>query len=265
MEILESISLGIIQGITEFVPVSSSGHLILVREFFGWQDRGLSFDVALHIGTLVAVVVYFRKLWVRIFQDLTTKSLRENRLILGIIIATIPAVTFGYLGEKIISQYFRSTLTVGAWLMIMGLLFLLIEKSTEQRKSVRSKEVLGWWDYLYIGLAQALALIPGVSRSGMTIVAGMDKGLSRREAAEFTFLLAVPVMLGAGLYDLLSYSSELRLNYFEAIVGFLIAMIVGYASIHFLMRFLSRRRLRAFAFYLFALGLIAVIFSLLRK
>ncbi len=262
MEFFQAIILGIIQGATEFLPVSSSGHLVLIREFLGWEDGGLSFDIVLHLATLVAVLVYFRSAWGRMLAGLGRSQDQGKRLLGGVVVATIPAAILGYLGEQFLSTYFRSALTVGTGMIIVGFLCLWAERAHSRRQTVKSKQVLSWWGYLYIGLAQAIALLPGVSRSGMTIVAGMDRALSRREAAEFSFLLSVPIILGAGIFDLVKYADALEINFAQIVLGFVAALGVGYASIYGLMHFLVRHRLNIFAYYLFFVGLAAIVFSI---
>lgn len=264
MNILQAIILGIIQGATEFIPVSSSGHLVLVREFLGWKDLGISFDIALHLGTLIAIIFYFRSSWRTFLVNLGRKRILKNRLFWGLIIATLPAVVVGYFCEGLIVKYFRAGFSVGVWMIILGIIFILVEKWRGKSGEAKSKSVLSWKEYLLIGLAQSIALIPGVSRSGATIAAGMSRKLARREAAEFSFLLAVPAILGAGIYDFLSNYQSLNLNFLETAIGFFAALIIGYASIRFLMHFLARHSLNPFAYYLIGLGMIALIFALWR-
>jgi len=262
MNIIQSIILGIVQGVTEFIPVSSSGHLVLVREFLGWEDPGISFDIALHCGTLFALLFYFRKLWQRILKE--GQEVFHKRLLWGIVIATLPAVVLGYFGQGLIIRYFRFGISVGIWMVAVGALFVLIEKLYSDKSAVRSKDVLSWWDYLLIGIAQSVALVPGISRSGMTIVAGMNRKMSRRQSAEFSFLLAIPVIFGAAIYDFLANYQALSIDYWQTALGFLMAAIAGYLSLRLLMNYLSRHRLNIFAYYLFTLGIITIVFSLWR-
>lgn len=265
MNLFQSIILGIIQGVTEFIPVSSSGHLVLVREFLGWEDAGLGFDIMLHFGTFLAVVFYFRKTWFKLFSSLVQKRSGGRHLFFGLVIATLPAVVVGYFSEGLIEQYFRSPSAVGFLMVIMGLIFIFVEQKQSGASSARSKEVLFWLDYFWIGLAQSIALLPGISRSGATITAGMSRKMSRAEAAEFSFLLAVPAILGATFYDLVKNHQEVKSNVFLLTVGLVVAFSVGYLSIRFLMHYLSHRKLNPFAYYLFILGGVAIIFTLLNK
>lgn len=258
MHIFQSIILGIVQGTTEFIPVSSSGHLVLVREFSGWKDSGLNFDIALHFGTLVAVIFYFRTLWRKLFTNIRL----HKHLVWGIIIATIPSVIVGYFAEGLIIKYFRSGLAVGVWMIFVGLIFLLVEKLRQEAQKAKSKEVLAWWEYLLIGVVQSVSLIPGVSRSGVTIAAGMARKMSRREAAEFSFLLAVPAILGAVIYDLVIQHKTLGFDFFEVLIGFLVALVSGYFALRLLLGYLSRHRLNIFAYYLFLMGFVAIIVSI---
>ena len=185
MQFLQTIILGIVQGATEFIPVSSSGHLVLVREFLGWEDPGLSFDITLHFATVVAIIFYFLK---------KRSIFLKRRLLLGIAIATLPAVLLGYFLADWVDQYLRSAFSVGALMIGVGIFFLYIEKHPQKP---RAGEALSFKSYFWIGLAQAIALLPGISRSGMTISVGMSQKLSRSAAAEFSFLLAIPIILGA--------------------------------------------------------------------
>ncbi len=261
MDIIQSIILGIVQGATEFIPVSSSGHLVLTREFLGWEDPGISFDIALHCGTLFALLFYFRELWQRIFKK--GIGVFRKRLFWGIILATLPVAILGYLGQSFVIKYFRSSVPVGVFLIIVGIIFILTEKLYSRREAAKSKGVLSFTDYILIGIAQSLALIPGVSRSGMTIAAGMSLKMSRCESAEFAFLLAIPAIFGAAVYDFLTNYQALSINFLQTTLGFCVALIFGYLSLRFLINYLKKHSLNVFAYYLFALGTIIIILRLL--
>lgn len=282
MEILDSLILGALQGITEFLPISSSGHLVLGEEWLGLNVETLkSFDVVVHIGTLLAILVYFWKdIWGmlkaigRLFVGKLKMKDPYARLIFFILIGTIPAVIVGLFFEDLIDSTFRNVTSVGAWMMMIGVIFIcgeyaykrwhkpLIERVDDAREYVQadyvSAEVRGmkWWKAIVIGLAQALALIPGVSRSGSTIVAGLFQGISRSAAARFSFLLGIPAMAGAGLLTALNIpeSGGVGVEALPLLIGFITSFAFGLLSVAFLMKFLKKNSLIIFAVYLIALG-----------
>ncbi|MFH1533677.1 MAG: undecaprenyl-diphosphate phosphatase [Nitrospirota bacterium] len=289
MEIFDSIILGILQGITEFLPISSSGHLVLGEYYLSLNVEMLkSFDVVVHIGTLLAIFVYFWKdIWGmlkaigRLFVGRLKLKDPYARLIFFIIIGTIPAVIIGLFFEDLIDSTFRNVKSVGAWMMVVGIVFVIGEytyrrvycdagigqKIAEKADNVRdyvqpggyeSPEVRGmkWWKAIVIGLAQALALIPGVSRSGSTIVAGLFQGINRSAAARFSFLLGIPAMAGAGFLTALKIPENggLMVDIWPLFIGFFTSFIFGLLSVAFLMRFLKKNSLIVFAIYLIALG-----------
>lgn len=262
MHLSQTIILGIIQGATEFIPISSSGHLVLIREFLGWQDSGLALDIMLHSATLLAILFYFRKKIWGIIAGLARKESGSWRLAGGIALATCPAVLAGYFGADLVERYFRGAGRVGLLMILIGIIFILVERHQKKQQAVKSAEVLTWPDYLWIGLAQAVAILPGISRSGATIAAGMRRKMARDKAAEFSFLLAIPAIFGAGFYDLLKHSEDLKIFSVSFLAGFIASFVVGYLSIRFLISYLKRHNLNIFAYYLFVLGGIAIIFSL---
>jgi len=277
---LQAILLGIVQGIAEFAPVSSSAHLIIVPWLFGWDDpalSGLAFDVALHLGTLAAVLLYFwSDLRAVIGAGLASVVQRRigddfnRRLAWMIVLGTIPAVLAGFFLEDFVDATFHAEgvalptgalLTLAALLFAFGLVMLLVDRLARHERPLTG---LRFVDALLIGLAQTLALIPGVSRSGSTITAGLALGLRREVAARFSFLLSVPVTLGAGLkgvVDLLqAWQAGATATADLAIVaaGVLSAAVSGYLCIHFLLRFLRSRGLVPFVIYRAALALVIV-------
>lgn len=282
MEIFDSLILGALQGVTEFLPISSSGHLVLGEEWLGLNVETLkSFDVVVHVGTLLAILIYFWKdVWGmlcavgRLFVGRLKISDPYARLIFFIIIGTIPAVIVGLFFEDAIDSVFRNVVSVGAWMMVVGVIFVIgeyayrrwhkpfMEKIDKAREYVQadyvSAEVRGmkWWKAIVIGLAQALALIPGVSRSGSTIVAGLFQGISRSAAARFSFLLGIPAIAGAGLLTALKIPENggLAVEIWPLLIGFLTSFIFGLLSVAFLMRFLKKNSLIVFAIYLIAVG-----------
>lgn len=280
IELLKAICLGIVQGLTEFMPISSSAHLIIVPWFFGWNNPALSslwFDVALHLGTLAAVLIYFAQDLLRLIGA-GLASIRERRigddpyrkLAWLIVIATIPAGVAGLLIEDWVEAVFHASgenspsvmLLIAGTLSLLGLALFLAERWARHTTPV---EKLSLRQAVVIGLAQTLALIPGVSRSGSTITAGLAMGLQREAAARFSFLLATPITAGAGLKSLLNIYGEWQsgalatatLELFA--VGILAAGISGYLCIHFLLQYLRRSSTDIFVYYRWALALLVVV------
>jgi undecaprenyl-diphosphatase len=257
MEIIQSIILGVVQGVTEFIPISSDGHLVLVRKIFGFRDQGLAFDAVLHLGTLLAVILYFKR---DIFEILKNGS-KSKKLFWQIVLATIPAAIAGFLFEDLVASFFRDTLWVATFFILTSFIFLLAEKYYGLKFEKKELTRLDWKDSLIIGIAQIFALLPGVSRSGMTITAGMFRFLKRVEAARFSFLMSIPIVFGAGAksaIDLFS-SFEFQNEKLGILFGFIAALLAGYFSIKFLMNFLKNHRLYIFSAYLFFVGLILFI------
>lgn len=259
---------GLIQGLTEFLPISSSGHLLILEKFFNlnWQAN-LFFVVMLHWGTLLALIIFFRSEIIRIikgfFQSLVKWNLKNDfnqRLAWFIILATIPAALVGYFAEDIIVNYFSSLLSVALAFILVALLFFLAEKTGKRTQSL---EKANWFNVLMIGLGQILAFVPGVSRSGITIVAGLSQNLKREEAARFSFLLALPVILGAGLKELFSLDSIENINFLFIGLGFLSALIFSYLTIKYILRFLVDHSLKTFAWYRLIIGCLILIWLIL--
>ncbi len=254
----DAMILGTIQGLAEFLPISSSGHLLLAHYFLNYDPgHALIFDVALHVGTLLALVVYFwmdvGRLFKNFFASFRAKERTlEQRLPWLILIAAIPAAIFGGLFDSFFESL-RSPWIVVVTFVIFGFVFLIVERVSAKVKTMGD---MGWKTALGIGFAQVLALVPGVSRSGITIVAGMFAGLKREQAARFTFLLSIPVVAGAAAKKLLDVSHQ-GVGTDERgamIVGILTAAIVGYAVIKFLLRYLANHSLNVFAYYRFAIA-----------
>src|ERR671917_2349028 len=258
LEVIEAVILGVVQGLTEFLPVSSSGHLLLGQHFLGLdQERfGLPFDVALHLGTLVAVVSYFWRDLLRL-AGAFVRSLApggrnladpDQRLAYLILASTIPAALIGYSLEGFFEEEVRSPWVVVFNLVAVGVLFIVAEAvgtRTRRADKLRFAEAVG------IGLAQAAALVPGVSRSGATITLGLFLGLRREEAARFSFLMSVPIIAGAGTLQLGEALAE-GMGFSETInfgAGFLTSAVVGYLAIRFFLSFVVDHSLRAFAYY----------------
>ena len=265
MDLLDGIILGIVQGLTGFLPISSSGHLILVREVLGLQTGlGLSFDAVLQLATSLAVLAYFRADFVRLFwasvRWLQKKTIeqKDKVLLLALIIGTIPAVTVGLLLEGYMETTFRNAELV-AWALIAGsILFFLAERFAKQDESLTVKK--GLW----VGLFQTLSLIPGMSRSGVTISGGLFFGLKREEAARFSFMLAFPIIFGSGMKKFLELSASGSLNEIglSLFAGALSAFIIGVLTIHYLLKYLRNHTLGIFIVYRILLaGLILVYLS----
>ena len=254
---LQLIVLAIVQGLTEFLPISSSGHLVLVPAMFGWSDQGMAFDVAVHLGSLAAVLVYFRSDIVRLIsggvQVLGGKvTTNESRMALAIGIGTIPAAIAGLMLADWIGANLRNPSVIVVTLSGYAVLMLLADRFG--RRDRQFAEVSAK-DALLIGLAQALALVPGTSRSGVTITAAMALGFNRVDAARFSFLLAVPVILLAAGYELVVLmAADTVVAWDQLGAGALISAFVAYASIEFFMRFVNRVGLVPFAIYRFALA-----------
>lgn len=241
---LQAVVLGIVQGLTEFLPVSSSAHLVLVPWLMGWKDPGLAFDVALHLGTLVALVIYYWSTWVKMAASLTNRD-RESRRLLGlVVVATIPGAIIGLLFEKQAETIFRSPALIAAMLAIMGAVLWIFDRAMPMRRTINEMTVL---DALLIGLSQAVAIVPGVSRSGSTITMARVMSLEREAAANFSFLMATPIIAGAGLIE----SRKLLHSGLTADVwlGFGASAIFGIAAIFLLLHFVRTRTYVPFAWY----------------
>lgn len=259
MTILQAIILGLIQGLTEFLPVSSSGHLILVPEFFNWPLQSVSFDAAIHLATLAAVFFVFRQEIGKIARGLVTFKKNDTWGNLGwmIIVATIPVVIVGLLFQEQISSTLRRPEVVLTSLLVWGIVLLFADYLVK-KKAENKVELTGWKRAIFIGFAQAIALIPGTSRSGITITAGLFSGLSRQAAAKFAFLLGIPAIAAAGALSLFELSkSGSDLNLMPIIFGFLAAFLSGLAAIKLLLKITTSGRYRGFAIYRIILAIVA--------
>ena len=261
MSLLEAIVLGIVQGLTEFLPISSTGHLRIVPAFLGWDDPGAAFTAVTQLGTMAAVLLYFREdlvrialAWWRSVFDRPLRSELDARLGWYIVLGTIPIGIFGVLFKDQIETGARDLYLIGVALIVLGLVLLAAEKVGTRERSI---EQIRTKDGFAIGLAQALALIPGVSRSGATITAGLFMGLDRPAAARFSFLLSVPAVVLSGLLELgtiLSEDEEDGTGLLALVVATLMAFVSGYAAIAWLLRFLSTHSTVIFVVYRVALG-----------
>ncbi|MFQ5380433.1 MAG: undecaprenyl-diphosphatase UppP [Dehalococcoidia bacterium] len=266
MEIVRAIVLGAVQGLTEFLPISSSGHLILVREAFDWPDNGLAFDVGLHLGTLLALLAYFSRDWVRMaasgVRNLRARGVRlaayegDGRLLLLLALGTVPAGIAGLLLDGWIESNVRQAWIVALTLIGFGIVLLLSDRMGTKERSLGS---VGLKDAIVVGIAQAFALIPGVSRSGVTISAALGLGFERETAARFAFLLGTPAFVGAGILKAADLAGAGEVDPWPLVAGFLTSLIVGLLAVHWLLGFLRQRSVEPFVVYRVALGALTLL------
>lgn len=286
MVILEAIILGIVQGLTEFIPISSSAHLIIIPWLFKWNDPALTslpFDVALHLGTLVAVLSYFAADWVRLIRaGLSSLAERrigddpDRRLAWLLVIACIPGGIAGVLMESRIEHWFHepnhpiktaAMIVMAIIIALLGLFLLLAERLARHERTMKTLSIK---DAIVIGVAQAFAVFPGISRSGSTITAGLFQGLKREDAARFSFLLSAPIVGGAGLKTLLDIYDAYHANtlaHSDLVlfpVGVIAATISGYLTIKYLLRFLQQHSTKLFVYYRWVLAIFIVVVALAR-
>jgi undecaprenyl-diphosphatase len=262
---LEAIVLGIVQGLTEFLPISSTGHLRIVPAFFGWPDPGAAFTAVTQLGTMAAVLLYFRHdLWgitkgfLTGLRDPAARGTLEFRMGALILVGTIPIAICGYVFRHQIETGARSLTLIGTTLIVLGLLLALAEKVSSRSRELDS---LTTRDGLVIGCAQALALIPGVSRSGSTITAGLFLGFDRPAAARYSFLLSVPAVVLSGLFELRDIGGAGGAGVAATAVATLLAFITGYASIAFLLRYLVTHSTMVFVVYRVVLGTVVLVLA----
>ena len=255
MELLKVIFLGIVQGLTEFLPVSSSGHLVIFQKLFNINDEALTLEVFLHFGTLIAVMIAY---WDDIVEIITFKPEYRN-FTYYILLGSVPAGVIGILYKDIIERVFDEIIIVGFMLLITGVLLWLSDRIRSQD---RDMEDMNSFDSIIVGCAQAFAILPGVSRSGSTIVAGLFKGLDRKLAAKYSFLLSIPVIGGATLLESFDLMKEGfgTLGPVELVSGTIAAAIAGYFAIKLLVKLVNQERLSLFAYYCWGLGLIIILF-----
>ncbi len=265
MDILHTIFLALLQGITEFLPVSSSAHLILPKDILGWPDQGLAFDVAVHVGTLSAVMLYFRKDIIALTRDWALSlpfvnnvasqsvSIDPNnaRLAWGVILATVPAALLGLLGGDFIEAHLRSSLVIACTTIVFGLALLWADKTSQCAKNLTHLTLKA---ALIIGIAQALALIPGTSRSGITITAALFLGFTREDSARFSFLLSIPIILLSGGYMSLKLIGSAGIDWVAMGVGMVVSGISAYLCIHYFLVAISKMGMLPFVIYRLLLG-----------
>lgn len=270
MDIVQAIVLGIVQGLGEFLPISSSGHLIILPKIFNWQDQGMGFDVALHLGTLLALLMYFFEDYKKIISDSylfnqCRRGLRglrgdecftwqqlQNDVLFIILLATVPGVVAGVFLGDYIDSIFRDPTLVACCLFIGGLLLFVADK-VGSKKLDNLQSTLNWRKGLLIGVCQALAIFPGMSRSGITITAGLFLGMNRKLAARFSFLLATPIVLGAGVKEF--FGGQIIVDGY-LLLGVSVAAISGYAAIKYMLKFVENCSYNVFVVYRVVLALI---------
>jgi undecaprenyl-diphosphatase len=256
----QALILGAVQGLTEFLPVSSSAHLILVPWFFGWDDPGLAFDVALHLGSLVALLLYYRREWFDLVSSIIRPDRRSRMLLILLIVASIPGAVIGLLLEKRAETTFRDHMAViGLTLAIMGVVLWIADVIGRNRKTL---DQLYLGDAILIGLSQALAIVPGVSRSGATITTGRLLGIERQDAANFSFLMATPIIAGAGLHEMPKIMHG-GINA-AVMVGFVSSAVFSLLAIAALVSFVRTRTYKPFAWYRIVIGIFVIVVAFAR-
>ncbi|MEW8958738.1 MAG: undecaprenyl-diphosphatase UppP [Moorella sp. (in: firmicutes)] len=254
MNVIQAVILGLVQGLGEFLPISSSAHLVLLPWFFRWPDQGLTFDVALHLGTLIAVILYFwRDLLDLVVCGLFQPRSRDGRLFYYLFVASIPGALFGYLLEDQAETVFRSPLLIAATLTLMGIGLWWADRAG---RKTRSMDDITLTDGIIVGLSQALAIIPGVSRSGITMSAGLLTGMRRETAARFSFLMSVPIIAGAALLQLKDLTPAAVNTPF--ILGVVTSAVVGFLAIKFMLRYLRHGSYLLFTWYRILLAVLVV-------
>lgn len=250
----QALVLGVVQGLGEFLPISSSAHLVLVPWLLGWPYAGITFDVALHMGTLVAVVAFFWRDWLILANDgLRLKRTHEGRLFWYMVLATIPGAAFGYVMEDYAETIFRTPALIGTMLIIMGVILYIVDQKAPKVKDISN---IGLKESMVVGILQSLAIIPGVSRAGITMTAGRAAGMTREASARFSFLLSTPIIFGAGVMQLKDIDASDIDRAF--ITGIITSAVVGFLSIKFLLRYLTEKSFNIFVWYRFALGILVI-------
>jgi undecaprenyl-diphosphatase len=271
MPLFQAVTLAVVQGLTEFLPISSSAHLVLFPWFAGWPEPGLAFNVALHVGTLFAVLVYFLRDWVQLtlagFGIRASANMSDNefswkrRLFWLLVIGTIPGALVGVFFEKTIEERFMQPVPIACALIGVAMLMWWVDSIPNQKRQMQE---LGLSDSIIVGSAQALALFPGVSRSGITIIAGLSQRMTRETAARFSFLLSTPLIAGAAVKELPKLlhahkAGTMDISMSTLAIAITVSAIVGYLVIGFLLRYLQTRTLKVFVVYRVALGILILL------
>jgi len=267
LDLLQSIILGAIQGITEFFPISSTAHLVLLPWFFSWTDQGLPFNVALHMGSLIAIIYYFWRDWILIIKEFLQSVLKgsfegrpNGKTGLYLVIATVPGALAGLLFEEYAAGLLRHPLSIAFSLSFFGVVLYFSDRVSKKNKTVGEMNIV---DCIIIGLSQALAIIPGVSRAGITITGAMFRNLNREEAAKFSFLLGAPLIAGAGVFEArhLEYSAVMSVPF---IAGVLASAVFAFLAIKYLLRFLRKSSYTVFVIYRLGLAVLIAFLYLTR-
>ncbi len=262
MDFIQAFWLAFLQGVTEFLPVSSSGHLALAPAIFGWPDQGLAFDVAVHVGTLVAVLIYFRNDVCIILRDwlrsiFTGEVTTYSRLAWSIVFMSLLIAVAGYYLEELVSTVLRNPVSVAAATILFGLLLWIADRSGKRQRDL---DALNWKDVLVVGVSQILALVPGTSRSGVTITAGLMMGLTRQASAKLSFLMAIPVIFMAGTWQARGLADQSASTDWQVLVfGTFVSAVVALVCIHLFLRYINRFSLVPFAIYRLILGVILLV------
>jgi len=264
LDLLKAVVLGLIQGLTEFLPISSSAHLRIFPEWFGWGDPGAAFTAVIQIGTELAVLIYFRKdiwriasAWLRSLFDPSWRGHLDTRMGWYVIVGSLPIVILGVLLKETIENDFRSLWIIGTTLIVLGVVLGIADRVGSNRRAV---EQMTLQHSVFLGAAQAMALIPGVSRSGATISMGRFLGYEREAATRFAFLLAIPAVVGAGVFELKEIPhGENAYGWAPTIVATVVSFLVGYAAIAWLLRYVSTKSYLPFVLYRIALGSLTLV------
>jgi len=260
MEIIHSVFLGVIQGLTEFLPISSDGHLVLVRHLLNWHDEGVVFDASLHMGTFFAVIVFYRKTWWRLIGTLFRRGSKADEVLLGLlIVSTIPGALLGFFASDVLEKYFRGMFATGCGFLFTAIILYvadrMVGKSAQKNDRPSLSQAVG------IGFLQALALLPGVSRSGSTISGGIFSKLSKEKAVEFSFLMAMPITGGAGFLGILKSLEGPTALFWPTIGGFIISFLVGLWAINYFVKFVTNRKtFKPFVIYLLFVSVVSFVF-----
>lgn len=264
-EILKAILLGVVQGLTEFLPISSTAHLRIIPSFFGWGDIGASYTAVIQVGTMIAIILYFRNDLINMTRSMFTSiktrdySSKDTKLLIMIILGTIPIVIAGFLLKDLIRNQFRNMYIVAASLIFFSIILMIADRFTKKKHDINS---IDFKDGFIIGIFQAMALIPGASRSGSTISGAFFRNMTREDAARFSFLLSIPAVLLSGIYELFSQRSTL-LSGESAILSLVIATIVsgviGYWSIWFLLSYIKKHSMMLFVVYRIIFGILIIV------
>jgi undecaprenyl-diphosphatase len=247
MSVLGALLLGILQGLTEFMPVSSSGHLVIAQNIIpNFKQPGVLFDVVLHLATTFAVIIFFR-------QKIKSIFLSDKKYLWLLMVGTIPAALFGILFSDFFERMFLDIRGTAWQLLLTGILCFMIDKFKDKAKLINSK------NSLFIGIAQAISIIPGISRSASTIFAGSLLGINKKNVAQYSFLLSIPAILGANLLQFIKYKDSLELQTFEYLVGFLAALLFGYLSIKVVLATLHKKQFKYFGIYCIILGILVLV------